>query len=69
MKNCYFWSNFNHVADFLSGRLGVQVLEKLCSELFWKVRIEPAKSSETFPPRQDGTEALAFAKKLNAGSQ
>jgi len=48
-------------SDFHSGRLGVQVLEKLCSELFWKVRIEPAKSSETFPPQLDGTGALAFA--------
>jgi len=56
-------------SDFQSGRLGVQVLEKLCSELFWKVRIEPAKSSETFPPQLDGTGALAFAEKLNAESR
>lgn len=56
-------------SDFQSGRLGVQVLEKLCSELFWKVRIEPAKSSETFPTQLDGTGALAFAEKLNAESR
>jgi len=47
----------------LSGIIGVQMLEKLCPKLFCGVRIVPAKSSETFPPQQDGTETLVFAEK------